>query len=155
MSGETTPLMEEHWFDDDGVVPNNPRVPLVVYRGVLESGPGAAAAWSSTAVDPESDVAFVEKNWLEDPWSRGCYVGVMGPGTMTAYGSALREPCGRIHWAGTETATEWMGYIEGAIQSGRRAADEVPQPAGAQGAALPGQGQSGHLAVHERRPQPR
>src|SRR4029077_17239172 len=34
--------MEEHWFDDDGVVPNNPRVPLVVYRGVLESGQYAA-----------------------------------------------------------------------------------------------------------------
>jgi uncharacterized protein YjlB len=44
MSGETTPLIEEHWFDDDGVVPNNPRLPLVVYRGVLESGPGAAAS---------------------------------------------------------------------------------------------------------------
>jgi len=44
MSGETTPLIEQHWFDDDGVVPNNPRLPLVVYRGVLESGPGAAAA---------------------------------------------------------------------------------------------------------------
>jgi monoamine oxidase len=70
-------------------------------------------------------VAFVEKNWVEDPWSRGCYVGVMGPGTMTSYGRALREPCGRIHWAGTETATEWMGYIEGAIQSGQRAAAEV------------------------------
>jgi monoamine oxidase len=69
--------------------------------------------------------AFVEKNWLEDPWSRGCYVGVMGPGTMTSYGSALREPCGRIHWAGTETATEWMGYIEGAIQSGERVAEEI------------------------------
>jgi monoamine oxidase len=70
-------------------------------------------------------VAFVEKNWLEDPWSGGCYVGVMGPGTMTSWGPALREPCGRIHWAGTETATKWMGYIDGAIQSGYRAADEV------------------------------
>jgi monoamine oxidase len=68
---------------------------------------------------------FVEKNWLDDPWSRGCYVGVMGPGTMTTWGSALREPCGRIHWAGTETATEWMGYLEGAIQSGQRVAEEV------------------------------
>ena len=37
----------------------------------------------------------------------------------------LQEPCGRIHWAGTETATEWMGYLEGAIQSGERAAGEV------------------------------
>jgi monoamine oxidase len=75
--------------------------------------------------DAGRPVAFVEKNWLEDPWSRGCYVGVMGPGTMTSWGPALREPCGRIHWSGTETATDWMGYIEGAIQSGYRAADEV------------------------------
>ncbi|MEX0679366.1 MAG: flavin monoamine oxidase family protein [Pirellulales bacterium] len=70
-------------------------------------------------------VAFVEKNWNLDPWSRGCYVGVTGPGALTSFGEALREPCGRIHWAGTETATEWMGYMDGAIQSGHRAADEV------------------------------
>src|SRR5205085_11002132 len=70
-------------------------------------------------------VEFVQKNWLEGPWSGGCYVGVMGPGTMTSYGAGLREPCGRIHWAGTETATEWTGYIEGAIQSGERVAEEV------------------------------
>jgi monoamine oxidase len=69
--------------------------------------------------------AFVEKNWLEEPWSRGCYVGVMGPGTMTARGNSLREPCGRIHWAGTETATKWMGYIDGAIESGERVAQEI------------------------------
>jgi monoamine oxidase len=69
--------------------------------------------------------AFAEKNWLEEPWSRGCYVGVMGPGTMTAWGSALREPCGRIHWAGTETATKWMGYLDGAIESGERVAQEI------------------------------
>jgi monoamine oxidase len=77
--------------------------------------------------------AFAEKNWLEDPWSRGCYVGVMGPGTMTACGAALREPCGRIHWAGTETATRWMGYLDGAIQSGLRAAQEVLDRAKAAG----------------------
>jgi monoamine oxidase len=70
-------------------------------------------------------VAFAEKNWNDDPWSRGCYVGVAGPGTLTAFGEALREPCGRIHWSGTETATEWMGYLDGAIQSGQRAAAEV------------------------------
>jgi monoamine oxidase len=69
--------------------------------------------------------AFVEKDWNTDPWSRGCYVGVTGPGTLTAFGEALREPCGRIHWAGTETATEWMGYLDGAIQSGQRASAEV------------------------------
>ena len=73
----------------------------------------------------ERPVAFAEKNWNDDPWSRGCYVGVAGPGTLTAFGEALREPCGRIHWSGTETATEWMGYLDGAIQSGQRAAAEV------------------------------
>jgi monoamine oxidase len=72
-----------------------------------------------------SPVAFVEKDWTEDPWSRGCYVGVMGPGTLTTWGPALRVPCGRLHWAGTETATEWMGYLEGAIQSGERVVAEI------------------------------
>jgi monoamine oxidase len=68
---------------------------------------------------------FIEKNWSDDPWSGGCYAGVMGPGVMTDCGSALRQPCGRIHWAGTETAVEWTGYIDGAIESGQRAAGEV------------------------------
>jgi monoamine oxidase len=68
---------------------------------------------------------FVEKNWNDDPWSRGCYVGVTGPGALMSFGEALRQPCGRIHWSGTETADEWMGYLDGAIQSGERAAAEV------------------------------
>ena len=38
---------------------------------------------------------------------------------------ALREPTGRIHYAGTETATEWSGYMDGAVQAGERAAREV------------------------------
>lgn len=37
----------------------------------------------------------------------------------------LREPVGRLHFAGTETATEWSGYMEGAVQAGERAAREV------------------------------
>jgi monoamine oxidase len=44
---------------------------------------------------------------------------------LTGFGRALREPCGRIHWAGTETAIQWHGAIEGAVRSGERAADEV------------------------------
>jgi monoamine oxidase len=68
---------------------------------------------------------FVEKNWSEDPWSGGCYAGVMGPGVMTDFGPAIRQPCGRIHWAGTETAVDWTGYIDGAIESGQRTAAET------------------------------
>lgn len=37
----------------------------------------------------------------------------------------LREPVGRLYFAGTETATEWSGYMEGAVQAGERAAREV------------------------------
>ncbi len=70
-------------------------------------------------------VDYVERDWSTDVWSRGCYAGVFGPGAWTEYGRALRAPIGRIHWAGTETATRWMGYFDGAIQSGARAAGEV------------------------------
>ncbi|MRG92303.1 FAD-dependent oxidoreductase [Polyangium spumosum] len=70
-------------------------------------------------------VEYVEHDWSTEEWTRGCPVGVMGPGVMTGVGRVLREPAGRIHWAGTETATEWTGYMEGALQSGERAASEV------------------------------
>ena len=41
------------------------------------------------------------------------------------FGKAIREPVGRIHWAGTETSTYWNGYMDGAVRSGERAAAEV------------------------------
>jgi monoamine oxidase len=69
--------------------------------------------------------AYVDQNWAEEVWSRGCYVGFAPPGVLLDYGEALRAPVGRIHWAGTETATEWTGYMDGAVQSGQRAAAEV------------------------------
>ena len=73
---------------------------------------------------------YVEKDWSAEPYSRGCYAGVLGPGAWTAYGTWLREPIDRIHWAGTETATRWMGYFDGAVQSGKRAAAEVMRTEG-------------------------
>ena len=42
-----------------------------------------------------------------------------------AYGARLRQPVGRIHWAGTETSDYWNGYMDGAVRSGERAAAEV------------------------------
>lgn len=69
---------------------------------------------------------YYEKDWLRDPWSHGCPAGCLAPGVLTRYGTALRTPEGRIHWAGSESATDWMGgYMNGAIQSGIRAAAEV------------------------------
>ncbi len=68
---------------------------------------------------------YHELDWGAEPWSGGCPVGGLPPGVLTSSFQHLRKPEGRIHWAGTESATEWMGYMEGAIQSGERAADEV------------------------------
>jgi monoamine oxidase len=69
--------------------------------------------------------AYVEQNWAEEVYTRGCYVGYTPPGVLTEFGEALRKPVGRIHWAGSETATVWNGYMDGAVSSGERAAKEV------------------------------
>jgi monoamine oxidase len=70
-------------------------------------------------------VAYHDQVWDREEWTRGCPVGYMPPGLLSSAGPAIREPEGRIHWAGTETATEWTGYMEGALQSGERAGAEV------------------------------
>ncbi|HYZ29092.1 MAG TPA: flavin monoamine oxidase family protein [Thermoleophilaceae bacterium] len=66
-----------------------------------------------------------EKDWVADRWAIGCPVGVLPPGTLVDFGPALRAPLGKIHWAGTETADYWCGYMDGAVRSGERAAAEV------------------------------
>ena len=68
---------------------------------------------------------YVEMNWSNEPWTRGCYVGFTPPGVLLDYGPAIRAPVGRIHWAGTETSDYWNGYMDGAVRSGERAAAEV------------------------------
>ncbi len=68
---------------------------------------------------------YIEHDWTADQWTRGCYGAHFPPGTWTQFGAALRRPVGLLHWAGTETATSWTGYMDGAVQSGQRAAREV------------------------------
>jgi len=63
--------------------------------------------------------------WPLDPWARGGPTAFTPPAALTRYGAALTEPVGRIHWAGSETATYWRGYMDGAVRSGERAAKEV------------------------------
>ena len=69
--------------------------------------------------------AYVDKDWNRDPWSRGCPVNSFPPGALTALGPYLRRPSGRVHWAGTETAVAAAGFMDGAVESGQRAAAEV------------------------------
>lgn len=94
--------------------PIKERKKLVVERVASLLGPEGA-----------NPIDYEDQNWPADPWSRGCYGASMGPGVMSTLGKVIRQPHGRVHWAGTETATKWTGYIEGAIRSGERAAEEV------------------------------
>ncbi len=81
-----------------------------------------ATYFGAQARNPRS---FVIQNWCDEAWTRGCPVAIAGPGVLTGYGPALAAPIERIHWAGTETATYWHGYMDGAVRSGERAAQEV------------------------------
>lgn len=69
--------------------------------------------------------ALIEHNWSAEEYTRGCYSAHLPPGVWSDYGRALRTPVGRIHWAGTETAEVFTGYMDGAVRSGERAAAEV------------------------------
>lgn len=70
-------------------------------------------------------IAYGDLDWSRERWTGGCPTGVMQPGAYSIGGAALRQPVGRIHWAGTETARVWAGFMEGALESGDRAAAEV------------------------------
>ena len=75
--------------------------------------------------EARSPLQYVENAWAEERFSRGDPVAGLGPGTLLDFGAALRAPVGRIHWAGTETSDYWVGYMDGAVRSGERAAAEV------------------------------
>ncbi len=83
--------------------------------GALTEYFGAAAAEPTTVLI---------HNWALEPHIAGV-LGATPPGLLTGFGESLRKPVGPIHWAGTETATRWSGWISGAVEAAERAADEV------------------------------
>jgi monoamine oxidase len=88
-------------------------------RAVLE---GFAAVVGEEALKP---VEYVEHDWTRERWTQGSPIALQVPGAITAYGSTIRAPFRRVHWAGTETSTYWSGYMDGAVRAGQRAAGEV------------------------------
>jgi monoamine oxidase len=107
-------FLEGHWARELGRAAGEQR-----RTAVLEN---LTRLFGQRAASPDR---YLERNWTDEEWSRGCYVGYTPPGVLTAYGPAIRAPIGPIHWAGTETATIWNGYMDGALQSGERAAMEA------------------------------
>ena len=110
---------------------------LVVFMeasgGVLWTGKGKEARRKVVTerlvkffgADAAHPIDYEDQDWPSDPWSRGCYVASPAPGILSSVGALIRQPHGRVHWAGTETSDRWAGYIDGAVRSGERAAAEV------------------------------
>lgn len=88
-------------------------------KQVLES---FARLFGDQALHP---IDYVEQDWTHERWTMGSPVAAAQPGALTAFGSSIREPHGRVHWAGTETSTYWSGFMDGAVRAGERAAAEV------------------------------
>lgn len=95
-------------------VPEDRRKHLVLDELVQLHGPRAG-----------TPVAYADKDWQVDEHAGGCYVSLLAPGVLSAAACSLRAAFGRVHFAGTETATHHLGYLEGAIESGQRVAREL------------------------------
>ncbi|MCV7227020.1 flavin monoamine oxidase family protein [Mycolicibacterium komossense] len=83
---------------------------------------GFAALFGEQALHP---IDYLDHSWGTEPFAPGGPTAAVPPGSWTTVGPWLRRPVGPIHWAGTETADEWTGFLDGAVRSGRRAAAEV------------------------------
>jgi monoamine oxidase len=81
-----------------------------------------AFAGDERALTPDT---YLELDWSQETWSRGGPAGHFGPGVLSRQGGWLRRRVGRVHFAGTETSDFWMGYLDGAVRAGERAAAEV------------------------------
>lgn len=70
-------------------------------------------------------IDYVDHCWGTEPFAPGGPNPAVAPYATTSYGPALTEPHGRVHWAGTETAGEWAGTMNGAVLTGQRTAERV------------------------------
>ncbi|MBV9942766.1 MAG: FAD-dependent oxidoreductase [Solirubrobacterales bacterium] len=75
----------------------------------------------------EPDSAIVSR-WDDDPWAWGAYSANSRASPLDS--EELRRPVGPLSFAGEHTAGAWHGLMEGALRSGRRAAQELLQSAG-------------------------
>jgi monoamine oxidase len=74
---------------------------------------------ASTTID------YTDFSWGNDTFAAGGPNPAVGPRAWTTFGPFLREPVGRVHWAGTETAEATSGTMNGAIASGQQSASDV------------------------------
>lgn len=68
---------------------------------------------------------YLEQVWAAEPFTRGAYGSYNPPGVLTSIGHVAGKPDGLVHFAASELTAEWIGYMDGAIRSGERAAAEI------------------------------
>ncbi|CAF5098121.1 unnamed protein product [Rotaria magnacalcarata] len=71
---------------------------------------------------------YIEQDWSAEKFSGGCYTDIMPKELLSSLREQLQTPCGnngQLIFAGTELATRFSGYMDGAVQSGEKAAYEV------------------------------
>jgi monoamine oxidase len=78
--------------------------------------------FGDTAATP---IDYLDHCWSAEPFAPGGPTAAVPPGAWIQHGKHLREPVDGIFWAGTETADQWTGFLDGAVRSGHRAAAEV------------------------------
>jgi len=85
------------------------------------------ASWLNESFGEEALNAdfMLDYNWAEQPFIGGAYSSYFPTGVWRQMGSALREPFGRLYWAGADYAEEGFGYINGAIESASRAVNQI------------------------------
>jgi monoamine oxidase len=109
----TTGVLLGFVFGDDGRVwgskPAARRRAEVLSQFVRWFGPQAA-----------HPIHYMEQDWAREPWTRG-YIGYIPTNTWLQYERAVKSSIGRIHLAGTETAGEGYGGMEGALLAAARA----------------------------------
>ena len=77
--------------------------------------PGISERWNGKAT-----VDF----WLGQPWAKGSY-SYWKVGQYTRFAGVEQEPEGNCHFAGEHTSIDAQGYLNGAVATGERAAEEV------------------------------
>lgn len=94
--------------------------PEAVQKAVLE-------AWADFMGDSNinNPLNFVYVNWPEEQWAGGAYNAYASPGVWKNWGPSFFAPVGRIYWAGTDYATSFLGFYEGAIQTAEAVADTL------------------------------
>lgn len=85
---------------------------------------GFTALFGDKAAQP---IDYLDHCWGAEPFAPGGPTAAVPPGSWTAHGRWLRAPVDTIFWAGTETADQWTGFMDGAVRSGQRAAAEAHQ----------------------------